>query len=133
MRLGGESTNKNFGKGIFIEWSRKHLYSYARTHEKGISLTRLLDLQQDGSLFEKAKFFLGVGVDMLKGKFGSTSMEVQAALYIENNAEKGNPNSVIATFDKFCYDSHWMMNIGCVFAPRDAAVATYGAHVLHHK
>lgn len=32
--------------------------------------------------------------------------------YVNANAESGNLDSVISTIDKFCYGTHWMMNLG---------------------
>lgn len=32
--------------------------------------------------------------------------------YVKENAKKGDPESVLATIDKFCWDGRWMMHIG---------------------
>lgn len=32
--------------------------------------------------------------------------------YIKENAKKGDLKDVIHTIDKFCYENHWMMNLG---------------------
>lgn len=38
--------------------------------------------------------------------------EDNAASFVLKNSEKGNPASVISFFDKYCWENHWMMNVG---------------------
>ena len=33
-------------------------------------------------------------------------------LYVEREAKRGNPASVLETIDRFCYSRHWMMHCG---------------------
>lgn len=62
----------------------------------------------------KAKFWASVAWLQAKSKLSKLSQELQAAEYIEKNATRGNPMSVLAAFDQFCYASNWMMNVGFV-------------------
>lgn len=38
--------------------------------------------------------------------------ELKLLDYVLKNAEHGNPQSVIETVDKFCWENHWMMHLG---------------------
>ena len=40
------------------------------------------------------------------------STEDQLAAYVLEHAEKNNPDSVVKTVDNFCWNNHWMMNLG---------------------
>jgi hypothetical protein len=74
-----------------------------------------LNYSMQNSLFAKAKFAANIAFSKLRTTISKVSREVEAAQYVEKNAIRGNPISVIAAFDQFCYASNWMMNVGCVF------------------
>lgn len=40
------------------------------------------------------------------------SREQQLLEHVKKNAVKGDPESVLETIDKYCWDNHWMMHIG---------------------
>lgn len=38
--------------------------------------------------------------------------EDRLAEFVQQNATQGDPHSVLATVDKFCWEKHWMMHVG---------------------